>query len=328
MAKYYLGERAARAVRQLMRGNSSVGTVPGAIGEPVDLQEFAAPYTVQWAQSLNNGDGAWIIWLPVDSLLDMSGRRLDVAQDLEAAGGGYVAGWYKLTSAMIDSSSGGTLYLNVKRTKTEGSEEEEITAEFSAEDGYNENQPYADAPRETSGEGEESAVVASITICQAMVSDTGASRSIKQFVSSVIVIGSGSAADPDNASLDTDNKGKYELYHFKDTEQDSGKGLAKRLKANPETGEITSDDNTGVMLVARKNGKVIYIPLSGDGEDPDEPQTSGGEQCDHDKTGGKEGGVSPSKEREPGEPSGGVPAGGVPAGGGDRHAGDDGCNCK
>lgn len=326
MAKYYLGERAARAVRQLMHGSSSVGTVPGAIGEPVDVQEFAAPYTVQWAQSLDNGDGAWIIWLPVDSLLDMSGRRLNVAQDLEAAGGGYVAGWYKLTSAMIDPSSGGTLYLNVKRTKTEGSEEE-ITAVFSAEDGYDEDQ--SSAPGETSGEGEESAVVASITICKATVSDTGASRSVKQFVSSVIMIGSGSAADPDNASLDTDDTGKYELYHFKDAEQDSGKGLAKRLKADPETGEITSDDNTGVMLVARKNGKVIYIPLSGDGEDPEDPVTPGGEQCDHDKTGGKEGGVAPSKESEPGGgPSGGVPAGGVPAGGGERHIGDDGCNCE
>lgn len=208
----------------------------------------------------------------------------------------------------------GTYYVHVK-TKEDGSYEANVND--SEEDTLLTSQ-------------EKSVVTTKICAFKTVAGESGRGRielDVQYHVGTVVVDG-GCDAVADEVSIDSDQHGSLELFHFKDSEQDSGKGLAKRLKANPETGEITSDDNTGVMLVARKNGKVIYIPLSGDGEDPEEPETPGGEQCDHDKTGGKEGGVAPSKEREPGEPSGGVPAGGVPAGGGDRHIGDDGCNCE
>ena len=216
-------------------------------------------------------------------------------------------GWYKLDDKSEVSEYGSTLYLVAYDDRS-------ATFTFNLED--------KDEPK----------ILAILPIAELKTQQVGQKTFgvvYRQLACHPFAVSLGGGANPDDASIDIDKDGKTEFFHFKDDEQDSGKGLAQRLKADPETGEITSDDSSGAMLVARKEGKVIYIPLSGDGEDPEYPETPGGEQCDHDKTGGKEGGVAPSKEPEPGSgPAGGVPAGGVPAGGGDRHTGDDGCNCK
>lgn len=216
-------------------------------------------------------------------------------------------GWYKLDDESEVSEYGSTLYLVAHDDRS-------ATFTFDLED---KNEPK---------------ILAILPIAELKTQQVGQKTFgvvYRQLACHPFAVSLGGGANPDDASIDIDKDGKTEFFHFKDDEQDSGKGLAQRLKADPETGEITSDDSSGAMLVARKEGKVIYIPLSGDGEDPEDPETPGGEQCDHDKTGGKEGGVAPSKEPEPGSgPAGGVPAGGVPAGGGDRHTGDDGCNCN
>ena len=112
--------------------------------------------------------------------------------------------------------------------------------------------------------------------------------------------------------------GTLQLAHFNDSERDSGYGLAQRLRADPKTGEISAQDGEEIMLVARLNGSICYIPLEGDGEDPEGWK----DPCDHDKDGGEGGGVSVD-EVDDGE-GGGV--GGV-AGDGDFHPGDNDCNC-
>lgn len=223
-------------------------------------------------------------------------------------------GWYMLDDESDVSEDGSTLYLVAY---DDGS----ATFTFDLE--------------EAAGESEEDPeILAILPIAELKTQSVGQKTFgvvYRQLACHPFAVSLGGGANPDDASIDIDKDGKTEFYHFKDNQQDSGKGLAQRLKADPETGEITSLDSSGAMLVARKEGKVIYIPLDGEGEDPETPQTPGGEQCDHDKTGGKEGGVAPTKEKEPGGSApagGGVPAGGVPAGGGDRHTGDDGCNCN
>lgn len=157
--------------------------------------------------------------------------------------------------------------------------------------------------------------------------------SIEQLAVGTIVLERGSD-EPDEKSVDRnggeDGENKLQIAHFNDTDRDSGKGLEKRLKVDTKTGEVTAEDSEGLMLVGRKDGKVIYIPLTGDGEDPDEEpeEEKPTDPCDHDKGGGKEGGVSPDREeRGGGAAGGGVSAGGV-AGGGEKHKGDDDCNCK
>ena len=155
----------------------------------------------------------------------------------------------------------------------------------------------------------------------------------KQFVVGSVVLVE-REAEADEKSVDRnggeDGENKLQIAHFNDTERDSGKGLEKRLKVDTKTGEVTAEDSEGLMLVGRKDGKVIYIPLTGDGEDPEEEpeEEKPTDPCDHDKGGGKEGGVSPDREeRGGGAAGGGVSAGGV-AGGGEKHKGDDDCNCK
>lgn len=147
------------------------------------------------------------------------------------------------------------------------------------------------------------------------------------------------ATEPDNVSIEkisepeagsdpSGAEGKLQIAHFNDTEKDSGKGLANRLRANTETGEITSD-TSNLMLVARRNGEVVYIPLSGNGTDPDDesPGSGGKDPCEHPGGGG---GASPDDDG--GGHGGGGMGGGDGGGGvladGDTHIGDNGCNCE
>lgn len=132
----------------------------------------------------------------------------------------------------------------------------------------------------------------------------------------------------DGDSIDAnggESGGVLQVAHFNDDERDSGKGLASRLSV--KDGSIVAEDD-GLMLVARKDGKVIYIPMTGDGEDPD---TSGegdsSDPCDHPGDKGNVGGVAADADDE--HSAGGVAGGGdggVGAEGG-THPGDDNCNC-
>lgn len=306
--KYLVTEKTAAWIRAQQAARPVQAVVgptrkDGRMGR--DVNDFERPFAICWSEA----EKAWLIYFPHGSITSDGNYETLVQNDLTASTE-YADGWYVLNvSAGNDWTS---VYLDCWATES-----------GSASGSRDYHAQITTSPSSHSGAIETYLVrLADIK----SYSETGA-KPVRQITVGALVLRS--AADPDNASIDVDKDGKTEFYHFKDNQQDSGKGLAKRLKANPETGEITSDDNTGVMLVARKNGKVIYIPLSGDGEDPEDPETPGGEQCDHDETGGKEGGVAPSKEPEPGSgPAGGVPAGGVPASGGDRHTGDDGCNCK
>ena len=139
--------------------------------------------------------------------------------------------------------------------------------------------------------------------------------------------------EPDDFSIDKnggEDENKLQIAHFNDDEKDSGKGLATRLKADTETGAITSDDNE-LMLLARKNGELIYVPLSGNGQDPPSDDPSAPDPCDHDSGGGSKGGVTPDDGGGGhGGGGGGVGSdfmGGVFAGG-EPHTGDDNCNCE
>jgi len=165
MAAYLMSERTAAFVRRQM---ARQGAVPdGAAGatrrsRPAFARgsEYAAPYTVRWAASVGD-EGAWIVWLPSDSLLVVDGAAVDVREGLEAAGGDYPEGWYRLDAL---PSEGGTLVLAVA----------DGAATFSV-----------------ASDGNDTAGGFAVTVCTAMVdADTGARR-VKQFVSSVLVVGSG-----------------------------------------------------------------------------------------------------------------------------------------
>lgn len=98
MAKrYVLGPDAARALKRLLRGSGEISRRQGAAATLAFDSEYVAPFTVQWAQSANDGEGSWIIWLPGDlECLIVDGSGIDVAGSLDAVGGDYPAGWYLL----------------------------------------------------------------------------------------------------------------------------------------------------------------------------------------------------------------------------------------
>lgn len=110
MSAYAISGKGVQRLKELLRGNfAATGTdyAPATVSP----DEYAAPYTVRWAQSINNGSGGWIIWLPSASLLYVNGAAVDVRSGLSAAGSGYPAGWYSLGSVL--GSTGGTVYLAV-----------------------------------------------------------------------------------------------------------------------------------------------------------------------------------------------------------------------
>lgn len=155
MAKrYVLGPNAARKVAELIRGSGEVSRRQGATHALAFDSGFVAPYTVQWAQSVDDGEGSWIIWLPPGGdLFIIDGEADDISADLDPAEGDYPEGWFKLGD-ILDRDEGGTLYLDPPSggfTDTPGSE--------------------------------------TIKICAAAVdADTGA-RSVQQFVTSAIILG-------------------------------------------------------------------------------------------------------------------------------------------
>ena len=282
----------------------------------VEEDEFARPFEVRFA----SGDGAedpgkWIIWLPSDSMLIVNGEPVDLTAELEEAGDPYPAGWYILDFL---SEGGGDVFLNVKipvrdeeSGESEGGGEEderEVSAAFAS---------TADQP-------EEGYVLYPVKIAEC------SSDGVKATVSSAIVFGGGGgeAFSPDERSIDEgggkDGEHKAQIAHFNDSKKDSGKGLEKRLKADPETGEITAQDSDGLMLVARKDGQVIYIPLSGDGKDPEPPEPDPGRGCDDHPGGGDAVVPDDDDDNHGGGYAGG---GGVPAESGESVPGSGAASC-
>lgn len=346
MAKYLMSERTAAWVRSQME-RKAPAAASGATrgGRPAFAVEdaFAHPFEVRFADSLGSGEpksdnsGKFIIWLPSDSVLVVGGQKVDVTEGIEEAGAPYPAGWYVLDFL---GAEGGEVYLNVHMravggeasgsapTKESGGEasggapaEEsggKVTANFSAE---------PDEPED--GETVYPILVAS---CDG--------KSVKATVDSAIILGAGGVS-VDKVSIDKVTKEDAEdpdaiqVKDFDNNESDGGQGLAERLELEKSgSGESATyrikakSNDSKVHIVARVNGKIKYIPISGkDEKDPDEESPPPeGDPCAHpgDKDNG--GGVSPDDDEDHGGFSfeDFIGEGG---GGGGTHPGNDNCNC-
>jgi hypothetical protein len=156
---------------------------------------------------------------------------------------------------------------------------------------------------------------------------------VRQIVTGALAISAGGVAVVDEASIDRlggeDGK-SLQLAHFGDTERDSSKGLASRLQADIESGKISADGGDEIMLVARKSGQLIYIPLgdkAGEGEEPKDPEPEDpNKDCRHPGS-SDGGGVVAGEGSGGGDGSGGAGGGsmGGVAAGGDTHAGSNNC---
>lgn len=167
---YVLGPSAARKVKALLGGAGKVTRREGAASALAFDADYPAPFAVQWAQSAKDGAGAWIIWLPGEKLVVTAVGPIDPSKNLTAVGGDYPEGWYLLDDTMLDKDKGGTLYLGIALGKSE-------TATFAASPAGASTEEY------------------DIEICTASVNSTTGERTVKQFVSSAIVLGTGDDMD-------------------------------------------------------------------------------------------------------------------------------------
>lgn len=170
MARYVLGENAARQFKALVRGKGEVGNRPAQGAAVAFDAEYANPFTVQWAASVDGG--SWIIWLPSSDLVISDAGAIDPTEDLEDAGGDYPKGWYKLKGSALSKETGGELWLNIswgdeKSARFTGSKE--VGAEKSL----------------------------AVPICKATVKQETGARWVRQFVTSAIVTGVASLEDQD-----------------------------------------------------------------------------------------------------------------------------------
>ena len=279
--------------------------------------EFARPFEVRFASSIGDGSdnsGKWIIWLPSTELLTVDGEPLDLSSYLEPAGGDYPDGWFKLSGI---ESSGGQVWLNVKG---------------------GENDTEGDAAPVEFASAEDSDSAFSVLIAETSVSDSGA-VSVKQLVCSSLVLSSGANGDEVSVGVVTDKDAKdpnaLQVKNFDNEESDGGQGLAERLELEKSgSGESATyrikakSNDSKVHLVARVNGKIKYIPISGNDEkDPDEENPPPEDNpCTHPGDGDNGGGIKPDDD-EPGGGGGAGGGGGVAPGGGGTHPGNDNCNC-
>jgi hypothetical protein len=302
--------------RLLQSGFGGTGTIPAPGNKRIQPPKSSPlPFAVKWARNINNGDGGWIIWLPAGDLLTLGDATVDVVGSLTAAEG-HPEGWYILDQ--IDEA-GGEISLIVSK------DDDEVSAKFAL--------AASDDGQDPTDDGQ-TVLGRSVIAVAERNAETGVAT-VRQCVTSAIVL---PVTRTDGDSVDGsggDDANALQLAHFADTERDSGKGLANRLSFNDESGKLVSDDKE-LMLVARKNGKIIYIPLDGDGEDPDTSAEDGAENdpCAHPGDDAPGGGVDPKKESSTSGSNSGM---GLDGGGGiggvsasddsGIHPGDDNCNC-
>lgn len=167
--------------------------------------------------------------------------------------------------------------------------------------------------------------------------DAGLDRLVQVHVGALALGGKSDSVTPDDVSTEfvpepeegeepTGDEGKLQIFDFNSNESDSPEGLAERLHADTETGDITIQSGTNIMLLARRDGKMVYIPLTAGGTDPEDEKPYDPENpdpCAH------PGDNAPGAETHSGGGGGGVVVGGGGvAAGDDIHTGDDDCNCE
>lgn len=312
MAGYVLSAAAVAKLRRALAPKAGSSSRPGAGASHVASDNFSAPFAVRWSAS--EASGAWVMWLPDKTqCVSVAGEYITptgitAADDLPA-------GWYTIDNADEQSTA---LYLVLTTDNSTG----ETTAEIDTEAG-------------TASTGE---TVTNILIASLESDSEAGAKRVRQFVVGTIVLPPGGAA-PDNISIEltpppeegeepTGQEGKLQIFDFDTDESDSPEGLVERLEADTKTGKVKLKSGSNIMLIARRDGKVVYIPLTAEGSDPDdeEPYDPENDPCAHPGDNAPGGATSESIDGGGGGVDGG--AGGVPAGGGEPHTGDDDCNCE
>ena len=189
------------------------------------------------------------------------------------------------------------------------------------------------------------AVLAVLPIAKLSIDDSGeyaVGSVVAQYAHSSVAL-SENGANPDRISIDTvtdedaEDPDAIQLKNFDNDKSNASQGLVQRIRVVKDGDDDDSfhleADGADLFIVARVNGALKYIPLTGSKDAGDDGVEDN--PCDHpgDTPGtGTIGGVSPDDEEDHGGGGGGVVGGGggvggVPAGD-DTHTGDPCPDCS
>lgn len=324
---YLLSDSAARRLREIFASSNGISRRNNSRVAAVSPEAFARPFEVQWAQSINNNSGAWLIWLPVSRLVIVNGQSLDPSEDLSPAGSDYPSGWYILDDSQLSYTDGGTLYLEIIPAADSDSSDD-------SSDDSGGVSPDSDSPTSLAPTSPTSSPAASIAfsasetpsasngivipVCVATVNSSTGARSIKQLLCSPIVLGDGVYRTLTYINADGEEQ-EIQIIASDDIVLPQGVRSINSLD-----GDL--DIIGGSHIIVTNNGRAtIKISYDPDKEEEDEdPNPEERNPCTHPQGGNP--GVSPTEDLGSSGVSGEATttAGGVSASG-DTHLGNTDC---
>lgn len=183
--KYVLTDAAVRKLRGVLAPRSG-NTGAGGAATPVSPDDFPPPFTVRWAQSQSEGQGAWVIWLPSSgSLVNYNGAWLTFSGT--SAASGLPTGWVRAQGV---SASATAVYLLVVTPPGQTSKRAMFASSSSA-----------------SGV----TVHFSVLVATMSVDSTTGARRVKQTVDSSVIIGAEGGGDVNLDDISTDYNGDTEV---------------------------------------------------------------------------------------------------------------------
>lgn len=235
MAEYVLTGGAVRRLSALLRGaRGNSGASNGSAS--VDERDYPLPYTVRWSAAANSGAGAWVMWLGDRSrvLYHNGVSRQPAGVVPESA---LPTGWFRIRTVSASSTA---VWLNVRTDSSTGAFGDAILSQApaSATTGYD---------------------VASYCVAALSVDATTGAKSVRQYICSAVVLGSGGdALVPDNVSTelippppqgeDPDgDEGRLQVKGWKSAAPTSQTTLAQDLQATGASGHVVFRNASGAL---------------------------------------------------------------------------------
>ena len=240
---YALTEKAVRGLAQLLRGNRGNTGGGGTAYGVISFVNNPPPFTVRWS-SKETSSGAWVIWLPsLSSLVNVDGAAVTITG--VAAAQNLAAGWYTVSGVSASSTA---IYLNITIPDPDQTGAT-TTAELSAS-----------AASSSTGNK-----VYPLTVATLATDATTGAKSVKQSLSSAVVIG-GDTAALDEQSIDKNTSDEVEIKGWETGTPAGANSVGDILGGNGGTGEDAEKvicRQADGSLVFRQIGNVSGGGLSG-----------------------------------------------------------------
>ena len=239
--KYVLTDAAVRKLRGVLAPRSG-NTGAGGAATPVSPDDFPPPFTVRWAQSESNGQGAWVIWMP-------SNGRLFYWTWVPKSFGGITAaqtlpqGWFTIDDCFASSTG---LYI-IALVKTDDLSRIGTVTISSTVSGH-ETTGYTAIPLQIASMSRDTT--------------TGKVR-VKQLIDSAVTLsmGGGGSAELDDVSTDYNGDGEVQIKDWDTGTPASGTTIAQDIhNADGATaqGELV-ERTTGGVLNYKKPGTLAQL---------------------------------------------------------------------